>query len=536
MTEYRVLIADDEKGFCDLLEKSVNQMNGYRVVGKAYDGQRAAELAAQLRPDILITDINMPKLSGLDLLRRVQETDGGIETLVISGYSEFSYAKTAMTLGVNDYLVKPFLPDELRDVLHKMSEQIETRKTLAENLTQLQQEADASRRDQRERFLKKLATGEPAAAPEDLVREGAALGVALDLGMYCVCVAHLHPPFDHLLELLQCGYFSEETVVLGTVPGDKVTVLLLGSTAGSELAFYKDIESGMARITHSLAVHYNTRLWCAVGNIYDSVGEIAASYREAHAVWRSKRIEDEALIRYDTVAGQLPAVELKRPVELENRLLRLILAADEERAVACLSQILDHYAGCFLHNPEFVSISLVKLVFSISEVISKADSGKAADDTMVLDYLKHHFTQSSLREAAAVLEQYVRNACIPFSTLNVERSDKLIFALKDLIEKNLSNESFSLESAASQLYFSSNYIRQLFKQKTGESFIEYLIRRRMETARSMLVDSTMQIQKIAEETGYSNARYFASCFKKYYGCTPTECRAGAAAQAPEKSE
>ena len=288
-------------------------MDGYRVVGKAYDGQRAAELAAQLRPDILITDINMPKLSGLDLLRCVQEIDSEIETLVISGYSEFSYAKTAMTLGVNDYLVKPFLPDELRDVLHKMSQQIETRKTLAENLTQLQQEADASRRDQCERFLKKLATGEPAAAPEDLVREGAALGVALDQGMYCVCVAHLHPPFDHLLELLQCGYFSAETVVLGTVPGDKITVLLLGSTAGSELAFYKDIESGMARITHSLAVHYNTRLWCAVGNIYDSVGEIAASYREAHAVWRSKRIEDEALIRYDTVAGQSPAVELKRP-------------------------------------------------------------------------------------------------------------------------------------------------------------------------------------------------------------------------------
>lgn len=105
-----------------------------------------------------------------------------------------------------------------------------------------------------------------------------------------------------------------------------------------------------------------------------------------------------------------------------------------------------------------------------------------------------------------------------------------------MIEKNLSNESFSLESAAGQLYFSSNYIRQLFKQKVGESFIEYLIRRRMETARGLLVDSTLQIQKIAEETGYSNARYFASCFKKYYGCTPTECRAGVPAVHPPKGE
>lgn len=536
MTEYRVLIADDEKGYCDLLEKSINRMEGYRVVGKAYDGQRAVELAQSLRPDILVTDINMPKLSGLDLLRRVREIDQEIETLVISGYSEFSYAKTALALGVNDYLLKPFLPDELREILDKMSAQIETRKTLAENLRQLQQEVDASREEQRRRFLHKLITGEPAAAPQELVQEGALLGFAFDQKMYCVCVAHIQPTFDNLLDMVQSNYFSDQTVVYGAAPSSKMTVLLLGSSAGNELSFYKDIESALGRITHSLAAYYNTRLWCTVGNIYHTVGEIPLSYKEAYAVWKSKLTEDENLIRYDAVAGEQPPAELKRPVELENRLLRLILSADEERAVACLHQIMDHYAGYCLHHTEFVSLSLVKLVFSISEVVSKANNGKVSEDTMVLDYLKHHFTQSSLRDAASVLEDYVRTACKPFRSINVEHGDKLISTLKDLIEKNLSNESFSLESAASQLYFSSNYIRQVFKQKAGESFMEYLIRRRMETARSLLVDSTLQIQKIAEQTGYSNARYFASCFKKYYGCTPTECRAGAPAVHPAKGE
>lgn len=535
MKEYRVLIADDEKGFCDLLEKSINRMDSFRVVGKAYDGLRATELVEQLKPDILITDINMPKLSGLDLLRRVQQIDSEIETLVISGYSEFSYAKTAMALGVNDYLVKPFLPDELQDVLRKMSAQIKTRQTLAENLRQLQEEVDAGREEQRSRFLLKLVTGE-GGPPQELIREGAALGLALDRAMYCVCMAHIQPAFDHLLDVAQNNYFSDQTVVYGAVSNEKTTVLLLGSSADSEFSFYKDIESALGRITHSLAAYYNTRLWCTVGNIYHTVGDIPLSYKEAYAVWQSKLTEDEHLIRYDAVAGEQPTAELKRPVELENRLLRLILSADEERAVACLHQIMDHYAGYCLHHTEFVSLSLVKLVFSISEVVSKANNGKVSEDTMVLDYLKHHFTQSSLRDAAAVLEDYVRTACKSFRSINVEHSDKLISTLKDLIEKNLSNENFSLESAASQLYFSSNYIRQVFKQKVGESFMEYLIRRRMETARSLLVDSTLQIQKIAEQTGYSNARYFASCFKKYYGCTPTECRAGAPAVHPAKGE
>ena len=530
------MIADDERGFCDLLEKSINRMEGYQVVGKAYDGLKAAQLVEELRPDIFITDINMPKLNGLDLLRQVQEMGVELETLVISGYSEFSYAKTAIALGVNDYLLKPFLPDELCQVLNKMSAQIEKRKALADDLRQLQQEVDSSREEHRRRFLLQLTAGELASSPNGLAQKGEALGVRLNQDMYCVCVARVRPTVKHLLELALENYFSDQTVVYGAALNDKTTVLLFGSCADSEVEFYKDIESGMGRITHSLSAYYNTRLWCTMGNIYHDVGEIAVSYREAYAVWKSRLTEDEQLVRYNAKAGQQAATVLERPIELENRLLRLILAADEERAVVCLGQIMDYYAGYCLHYAEFVSVSLVRLVFSISEVVSKANHGQVSEDAMVLDYLKHHFTQSSLRDAAAVLERYVREACEPFRTINTEHSAKLIYTLKDLIEKNLSNENFSLESAASQLYFSSNYIRQLFKQKVGESFMEYLIRRRMETARSLLVDSTMQIQKVAETTGYSNARYFASCFKKYFGCTPTECRAGALAEHPPKGE
>lgn len=530
------MIADDERGFCNLLEKSINRMEGYQVVGKAYDGLRAAQLVEELRPDIFITDINMPKLNGLDLLRQIQEMNLELETLVISGYSEFSYAKTAIALGVNDYLLKPFLPDELHAVLTKMGAQIEKRKALAEDLQQLQQAVDSNREERRCRFLLRLVTGKLADTPENLIQQGTEVGVDLNQAMFCVCLARVRPAVDHLLELTLENYFSSQTVVYVALLNERTTVLLLGSSAESEIEFYKDIESGMGRITHSLSTHFSTRLSCSIGNIYHSIGEIVTSYREADAVWKSRLTEDEQMVRYDAQAEQSSPSALERPMELENRLLRLILSADEERAVICLGQIMDHYAGLCLHNVEFVSISLVRLVFSISEVVSKANNGKVSEDTMVLDYLKHHFTQSNLREAAAVLERYVRDACAPFRSINTEHSAKLIYTLKDMIERNLSNENFSLESAAGQLYFSSNYIRQLFKQKTGESFMEYLIRRRMETARSLLVESDLQIQKVAEETGYSNARYFASCFKKYFGCTPTECRAGAPAEHPQKGE
>lgn len=533
---YRILIADDEKGYCDLLEKSINRMEGFHVVGKAYDGERAAELAGQLHPDILITDINMPKLSGLELLRRVQEADQKIETLVISGYSDFSYAKSAITLGVNDYLVKPFLPDELHSILIKMSGQIEKRKALEEHVKLLQQEADLRREEAAKGLLLRLMTGEGKLQDTGaLIREGKKYGVDLTQTMYCVCVARVRPYIDRLIPLV-CGgsYFSEGTTVYAAVPNEKLILFLISSSADSELTFYKDVENGFHHIAQSLEKYYSTRFWCSVGNIYHSVSDIRRSYREAIAVWKGMLDEDENIVHYNVATENAPSGKFSRPIELENRLLRLILAAEADRAVEILRQIIDYYGEFCIYNPEFVSVSLIRLVFSISEVVSKTNNGEVAENMMVLDYLKNYFTQSSLRDASIVLERYVRDACEPFHSFNGEHSDRLVRTLKELIEKNLSDENFGLESASRQMYFSSNYIRQLFKQKVGESFMEYLIRRRMETARSLLTDSSMQIQKIAEATGYSNSRYFASCFKKYYGCTPTECRSGIPAVHPPK--
>lgn len=532
---YKILVADDEKGYCDLLEKAINRMEGFHVVGKAYDGELAAKLVEQLHPDILITDINMPKLSGLDLLRQVQKIDSNIETLVVSGYSDFSYAKGAMALGVNDYLLKPFLPDELQEVLHKMGGQIEKRKALAENIHQLQKEADTRREAERQRLVLALAQGKETDLTATLAR-GEELGMQLRQEMYCVCIAHLRPAISNLAEIIRDGYFPASVMVYGAPLQPNLVAFLLCGAAGSEQEFYRMLVTAFKRVSHSLATYYSTNLWCALGNIYHDVSGVAESYREAFSVWQSKLEEDESVVCYGTAISQGSAPELRRPLELENRLLRLILSAETDKALDCLRQIITYYHELCLYNTEFVSISLVKLVFAISEARNKSEHSHQDEDSMALDYLKHHFTRGGLQDAAAVLERYVRSACQSFRSTQLEHTDKLVIALKELIEQKLSDEHFSLESAASQMYFSANYIRQLFKQKTGESFMEYLIRRRMETARSLLEDTDLQIQRIADQTGYSNSRYFASCFKKYYGCTPTECRARALANHKQKED
>lgn len=113
-----------------------------------------------------------------------------------------------------------------------------------------------------------------------------------------------------------------------------------------------------------------------------------------------------------------------------------------------------------------------------------------------------------------------------FESYNENKSYRVVEKMKMLIEHNLGNEEFTLEMLGNELYFSPNYLRKIFKQITGEAFTDYLIKQRMEAAAGKLNDPTKKIQEVSLECGYSNQRYFASAFKKYYGITPTQHREG----------
>ena len=154
---YRIVIADDEEYTRDLLAKNINQsQKEFQVVGKAQDGQEAFALVKELQPDILITDICMPTVDGLELIRRIQESNYSLKTVIISGYDDFAYAKQALTLGVTEYLLKPFSPDELYTVLEKIKAELERQKTLMSNIQEMQEQLEDSRQIYQEQVIKDI--------------------------------------------------------------------------------------------------------------------------------------------------------------------------------------------------------------------------------------------------------------------------------------------------------------------------------------------------------------------------------------------
>lgn len=538
---YRIVIADDEEDVRELLAKNINQSQSeYQVVGKAEDGQEAVEMVKNLKPDILITDICMPLVGGLDLIRKIQALERPVKTVIISGYDDFSYAKQALTLGVTDYLLKPFMPDEMYEVLDKIKEQLERQKTMLHNMKEMQARLDGNIPVLQERFLVNLVQSrEDLSSREETARgiekEAEQVKINLQANQYAVGILRIQQnligqkkDIKDFLSAVKDTYFDRKCRTYLAQINEKQLVILFQGGCRSRQSFLKTVKEGMTAIGKSMEKYYNLSFHCILGRVCSQWTQIPVSYKDALSVWKGFLESTDIVICYEEALHHKRDrgnESFERPRKLEQDLVMHIQMGKNEKAQDDLYEILQYYESMDIQLSEFVSVSLVELVFDISSTLMKAGGQVYLwKDENVVEYLKKHFAYGSLWDAREVLEEYVTKCCEQFSRVNEKQGDRIVFQVKQLIEKNLGDEEFNLETASARLYFSPNYVRQIFRQITGESFQEYLIRRRMETAKELLKNPVYKIQDVALKTGYSSQRYFSSCFKKYFGCTPTEYR------------
>ncbi len=537
---YRIVIADDEEYTRDLLAQNINRsQKEFRVVGKARDGEEAFQLVKELEPDILITDICMPIVDGLKLICKIRELNYSLKTVIISGYDDFAYAKRALTLGVTEYLLKPFSPDEVYEVLEKIKTELENQRTLMNNIQEMKDKLEDSRQIFQEQVVKELVQKARFAERTDLAvqlpERAKKAGMNLHTSYCTVGVLRIYSNLKNreqdmtgFLAVIKDTYFNKKCSTYITRINEKqIIILFLGEYHNSQ-SFTRDIREGLSAICDSMEKYYDLQANCVIGGIYQDWRKIHNSYEEALSVWHGilKRPETVVFYEEEVLHGEKGRKDaLERPFELEQQLLIHIQMGRKEKAEESLYEILRYYESMNVQSSGFVSISLLGLVIDISGTLTKVGGqGQVWEDENVAEYLKNHFSYGSLQEAQEVLQAYVLKCCERFEAINEKQGDRIVSRVKELIEKNLSDEEFNLETASAMLYFSHNYVRQIFKQITGESFMEYLIRRRMERARELLKNESYKIQEVASQTGYSNQRYFASCFKKYYGYTPTEYR------------
>ncbi len=523
---YRIMIVDDEDYVRDLLVKNIPGFSlPIEVVAVAGDGREALELAVLLKPDILITDIFMPFMNGLELIKEMQMSGLCSENVVISGYDEFDYARQAISLGVKNYLLKPFLPQELEEVLQKMIQELDSQKALHQNMSLLREQAFVREGLAREKVFKNLLEGRDC---KD--RDYQQLGVELSGDYYLAGVIRLtgaawdfgrQEQVEEFLLLIREGYLLPGIRMHAvSFDGTHLAVIWCG-TGDSETAFLEKIRVGMKKIQASLKKYYQIQLSCALGCPYKNFRDLNLSYQESMAVWRGTLDIEKSIMFYQEENNTQEESSSSQIRDWKNQIRLSVRTGQKEEADAQLHRLMKSYASLANKKSDYISVSVRELVYAVQNDMEQAGYGR--DEMESIAYMQGRIPYGSLMDMKKMLESYIERCCLVVSEHSEEtKASAVVKQIKLLLDNNLKNSDIDLEWTSEQVHFSSSYVRQIFKQHAGEGFGEYLIRKRMEQAGILLQKTNLRIQEVAEECGYDNQRYFASSFKKFYGCTPTE--------------
>jgi two-component system, response regulator YesN len=530
---YKILVVDDESIIrSGIVNVVTGQGSGFVVAGEATNGKQALELIPELAPDLIITDICMPMANGLELIETAKSINPDLKVLVISGYDDFEYAQKALQLGVDDYILKPVQASQLIDILRRVRLELDQRFHFLQDIGLLQKKLTVSMPLLREWFFQSLIAGKMKAleiteklGDLDLQLTGCLFGVALIKIKNLQSAKAEYTKEKGLIQscLMQ---ISESIFPTGIQPfpfflsEDKLVILFAIQTSDRQRIFIT-LNQNLKRIMLAIQNQLNVDTYAALGRLYDELIGVSYSYSEAEIALQFSFLREKgSLINYEDINLQDEPVE-QWPLELENKLLLQVRLGEKEQVVQSALEILNYHRNQQTIDPGRVKRFVFETTLLLMRTVTEAGGNISAfgKDPYPLVYQCENLT-----ELEHFLVDFSLACCTEIEKARLGKNYSIVEKAKHIIESSLEQNEFSLDDVAGRLFISPNYLRSLFKQQVGESFVEYLTRRRMEKARILLDDVTLKVHRIAEAVGYDDQHYFSICFKKYYGLTPTDYR------------
>jgi two-component system, response regulator YesN len=534
---YRVLIVDDEgmirSGIADLIRQACPKFD---TIYEARDGEEALSLALEAEPDLIITDIQMPTMSGIEFIEQLKVENPDVAVIIISGYDDFEYAQKGLKLAVNDYMLKPVESELLVTRLNQLAEELDRKNLFRKDQAELQKMVKDSLPLFRERLLRSLLEGrqEDLNAHLERARE---LGIPFQASFYAVSLLRYEASpslseqgvltdamiYDIVQETANRSKHELEVHLLSA--HHRELALLIGSTERNKERCFAKINPLLSRI--GLALQKNVRLddlHIALGSISDGVAGIPRSYQQAQeAMLFRLSVRDRMILNYE----ELGALEIPAGKEgtLEEQLILHVKLADKVRAIALADNYIDYITSMEGAHPHWVKLSMMELSMSLLRTLSEAKIKLGAFlQNKEIDPYTNVNRLDTVREGKAWLHAFVEKCVSELERSTMNKGASHVEKVKQYVETRFSDSQLSLSDLAVTLFLSPNYLRQLFSQETGISFVEYVTKVRMENAILLLKDPTLKIQDVAERVGFEEQRYFSSCFKKYHHMTPTEYR------------
>ncbi len=520
----KLIIADDEQLICSMLAKIIDfESLGLELIGTAFDGETLLSAIEAKQPDIVITDICMPKIDGLEIIRRVRENSGRCRFVIISGFRQFDYAYNALKYDVEDYILKPVEQAELNAALKKIAESIRNEAF-----------GEQSKNGAMRLFFVTKAVEELASKPMSIeeinklygtnFREGLFRSVFVKID-YTSGIQQIDEDASSMINKIKgivTTHFAErcwDMVFEEKIDG--VRILLNYSPA-----YNKEIKDGMLNLfsqTNSIIELFRgMNLTICVSGVVNNICNVVQLRDQTRvAEWGRMAYGINKIIFYEDMAKVSSFSNRNKLNELEIRLIKAFEILDIDSFKTCINEFFTMSTSVLCHEESILFIRRIQEnFFTINEENIMEYTDYDALRLKIRRMLHFcttfaYYKETLVTQFANVMERIAENIS--------KQSARPIRYAYAYVEKNYGNQ-ISLENIAKEVKLSPVYFSNLFKKETGQNFTEYLTEYRMKVAKGLLKKSDKNISEIAYCLGFADARYFSKLFKKTVGIKPTEYR------------
>jgi len=531
----KVFLVEDESVIREgLRDKIPWEQYGYRFVGEAADGEMALPLIRKTRPDVLITDIKMPFMDGLSLSKIVSAELPRIKIIIISGYDDFEYAREAIAVGVDQYLLKPITRMNLRKILLDLKEKIEQDIQQDDYQTQFQNEMHEYEQFSRRRFFEKVLEGEMSV--KDIYSEAAKRSIELSASCYNLLFLYLQEKNAVLSESKMDKFIRRQEEVLHYFLRHPQYILFrwnvncFGVLMKSEAGQMEEItEQALVHIKRVCTPGEEQLDWyVAVGNPVERLSLLSQCYQIANQYFAYRFIMPTLhILTEKTLASCLTTKEEKNienvnPVQMAPEIIRDFLSRGSSSEIHNFVESYLQSIREALESKMFCDYVVLNIRFTTMAYVESIGVSREEYENEVVRY-----AQDFKLESTEVFDYFVdmlKAAIYIRDRESSYQSGRLLRRVLDYIDANYDQESLSLSSAAREVNVSANHLSSIFSQNMQKTFIEYITEKRMEKAKHLLKDTDQSSGKIAMEVGYKDSHYFSFVFKKTQGCSPREYR------------
>jgi two-component system response regulator YesN len=520
----KVMIVDDEVQIRKGLKMKLNwQQEGFSIVAEASDGNEALALLEQLDIDLVITDIRMPFMNGIDFFTQCHQDYTRIKIIVLSGYSDFEYAKAALKAGVKDYLLKPVAPRELIDVLGKIRKEIEIEKTEESESSRIHIEKKNLLLALQEQYLLQLVK-------EDWADLSAVMERLRQLQLFPLTqenikiqfltieirdtkhnetkLSELRLPFQMVckeIAQLNKGYVFQHPNY------SNMMHILIHSSDDSFRT--KDI---VQEIQLNVKKYLELETVIGIGNIVNGLADIKNGYISSLLAWR----RSEAGSQTQVVEDEEHRAIIDFSAEMERKLVNALENIEFGEFKSSIHNILEKNKGYSISSFGFLANRIHLL---ISTIVWKygMDNPKIQRDLWICQQsiLELHSQLSVFDKLIALGHDVITEV----QRIRLSDGSHFVEGVRRYIEKNYAND-INLTLLSKQFHINGTYLSEVFKNHVGQTYSDYLINLRINKAKELLLDSGLKIIDVAQLVGFSNSGYFSTVFKKYLGQTPIEYR------------